>query len=219
MVCSHCILIPQGSTGSSTFLASNESPYFSHYNLKISASNSLYFGSYNRKCTYFQYTNLDFLMYVHNSLIPSVSFLLLPQERKWEATLRWNCTKCVLGVKVDQLRVRIYMSKWAQPSSTTIWLIILIKFVCYWPYFGLVYEIMVMHKIYLYGLLLQLLLVLKGNCTSNQNWACFVCYLITLIIQVSRSILYDKLKNGIKPHLPKGWLPPPNGLSPIASKC
>ena len=34
------------------FLVSNESPYFSHYNPKISASNSLYFGSYSRKCTY-----------------------------------------------------------------------------------------------------------------------------------------------------------------------
>ena len=40
-VCSHCILIPQGSTGSITFLVSNESPYFCHYNTKISASNSL----------------------------------------------------------------------------------------------------------------------------------------------------------------------------------
>ena len=39
VVCSHCILIPQGPTGSSTFLVSNESPYISHYNPKISASN------------------------------------------------------------------------------------------------------------------------------------------------------------------------------------
>ena len=35
----------------------------------MSASNSLYFGSYNRKCTYFGYTNFDFLMYCYNSLI------------------------------------------------------------------------------------------------------------------------------------------------------
>ena len=34
------------------FLVSNESPYFSHYNPKISASNSPNFGSYSRKCTY-----------------------------------------------------------------------------------------------------------------------------------------------------------------------
>ena len=31
VVCFHCILIPQGSTGSSTFLVSTESWYFSHY--------------------------------------------------------------------------------------------------------------------------------------------------------------------------------------------
>ena len=39
--CSHYILIPQGSTGSSTFLVSNEDPIFSYYNPKISASKSL----------------------------------------------------------------------------------------------------------------------------------------------------------------------------------
>ena len=43
-----------------TFLVSYESSYFSHYNPKISASNSLDFGSYSRKCTYFRYTNFDF---------------------------------------------------------------------------------------------------------------------------------------------------------------
>ena len=43
------------------FLVSNESLYFSKYfNSKISASNSLYFGSYSRKCTYFWYTNFWF---------------------------------------------------------------------------------------------------------------------------------------------------------------
>ena len=35
------ILIPQGSTGSSNFLISNENPYFSSCKSKISASNSL----------------------------------------------------------------------------------------------------------------------------------------------------------------------------------
>ena len=81
VVCSHCILIPQGSTGSSTFV-SNESPYISHYNSKVSASNSIYFGSYSRKCNYLWYTNFDFHMYFHKSLIPSVTYLFLPQERK-----------------------------------------------------------------------------------------------------------------------------------------
>ena len=68
--CFDCILIPQGETGNSAFLGWNESPYFSHYNTKISASNSLYLRSYNRKCTYFRYTNFDFVTYFSNSLIP-----------------------------------------------------------------------------------------------------------------------------------------------------
>ena len=46
------------------FLMSNECPYFSQYNPKTSASNSLYFGSFSRKCTYFRGTNFDFLMYL-----------------------------------------------------------------------------------------------------------------------------------------------------------
>ena len=83
------ILIPQGANGSTIFLVSNESSYFSHYNHNTSASNSLYFGSYSRKCTYFRDTNFDFLnMYFHDSLIPSVTYLLLPQERKWKVNLR-----------------------------------------------------------------------------------------------------------------------------------
>ena len=56
------ILIPQVATGSSAFcLVSDKSPYFSHDNPKISASNSLYFGSYRRKCTDFWYTNIHFV--------------------------------------------------------------------------------------------------------------------------------------------------------------
>ena len=54
------ILFPKGATRS-TFLISNENPYFSHSNPKIPASNSLYFGSYSRKCAYFRYTNFFFL--------------------------------------------------------------------------------------------------------------------------------------------------------------
>ena len=41
----------------------------SHYNPKISASNSLYFVCYRKVCTYFRYTIFNFLMYFHNSLI------------------------------------------------------------------------------------------------------------------------------------------------------
>ena len=61
---------------------------FFYFNPKISALNSPFIGSYNRKCTYLGFTNFDFLMYFHNSLIPSVTFLFLPQESKYEATLR-----------------------------------------------------------------------------------------------------------------------------------
>ena len=151
VVCSHCIIISQGSSGSSTFFVSHESPYFSHYNPKISASNSLYFGSYStgvsqpffmegqrkfkkkicsmakwtplsdelslyismysrgdqraklnwsaagfvenpcysRKCTYFRYTNFDFLMYFHNSLISPVSHTYFcPRRENKKVTLR-----------------------------------------------------------------------------------------------------------------------------------
>ena len=47
-----------------TFFGVSESPYFSHYNSKISASNSLYFGRYVTECTYFQYTNFYLLINV-----------------------------------------------------------------------------------------------------------------------------------------------------------
>ena len=42
------ILIPRVQPEVVCVLVSNESPYFSHYNPKISALNSLYFGSYSR---------------------------------------------------------------------------------------------------------------------------------------------------------------------------
>ena len=76
------ILTPQGATVSSFFLVSNESVYFSHHKPNSSASNSLYFGSYSKKCTYSRYTNFYFLMYFRKSLIRSVTYLFLSQERK-----------------------------------------------------------------------------------------------------------------------------------------
>ena len=77
VVCSHRILTSQGLTGSSTFSGVKWKPIFSQ-TPKSSASNSLYFGSYSRKCTYFQCTNFDFLMYFHNSLISTVAYIFLP---------------------------------------------------------------------------------------------------------------------------------------------
>ena len=64
------------------FWVSNESPYFSHYNPKISASNSIYFWSLSIAENVPISPDFDFLMHFHNSLIPSVTFLILPQERK-----------------------------------------------------------------------------------------------------------------------------------------
>ena len=82
------LIVPKGTkfTGSGK-LGLNESPYFCHYNPKISAPNSLYFGSYNRKCTYFWYTNFDFLMYFHNSLIPSATYLFFAPGEKIKSNL------------------------------------------------------------------------------------------------------------------------------------
>ena len=45
-------------------------------------------------------------MYFHNSLIPSGAYFLLPLESKQEATSGWNFTKCILEVKVNQLKVK-----------------------------------------------------------------------------------------------------------------
>ena len=44
--------------------------YFSHYNPKMLVPNLLYFGRYSGKCTGYLYINFDFLMYLHDSLIP-----------------------------------------------------------------------------------------------------------------------------------------------------
>ena len=65
---------PQGSTGSSTFLVSNESPYISHYKPKTSASNSLYFQLevVAENVPISGTPILIFFMYFHNSLISSV---------------------------------------------------------------------------------------------------------------------------------------------------
>ena len=94
------------------FSSQTKSPYFSHYNPKISSSNSLYFRSYSRKCTYFRFTNFDFLMYFHNSLIPSVTFLFLPKDRKIRSNLEVKLYKmCLRGhcwlVKSENTHVKM----------------------------------------------------------------------------------------------------------------
>ena len=44
-------------------------------------------------------------MYFQNSLIPWGAYFLLPLESKEEATSRWNFTKCISEIKVNQLKV------------------------------------------------------------------------------------------------------------------
>ena len=106
------ILIPQGSIGSSTFLISNENPYFSSCKSKTSSSNSLQFWRYDQKCEVNWYTRKLF-MYFHNSLIPRDVYFLLPLESKQEASSGWNFTKCISEVKVNQLKLKNIYFKWA----------------------------------------------------------------------------------------------------------
>ena len=54
-------------------------------------------------------------MYFHNSLIPRGAYFLLPLESKQEAISGWNFTKCISEVKVNQLKWKIFMLKWAYP--------------------------------------------------------------------------------------------------------
>ena len=81
VICSHCILIPHVSTRSSTVLVSNESPHVSHYNPKISASISLYFGNCSRKCTYFRYTNNIFLFIFKQPHLQCHTLIFEPGEK------------------------------------------------------------------------------------------------------------------------------------------
>ena len=90
-----------------THIFSHYNPKFQlqiHYTLKLIAENAPISG-----------TNFDFLMYFYNSIIPSVTYLFLPQERKEDANLRYNCTKCVFGVN-NQLRVKITQVKMCTSS-------------------------------------------------------------------------------------------------------
>ena len=50
-----------------------------------------------KKNSYFRYTNCDFLMYFHNSLIPSVTFLFLSQKEKLTSNLEVKLHKMCLS--------------------------------------------------------------------------------------------------------------------------
>ena len=76
-------LYSQSSTGRSTFLVSNESPYFSHLTLKFQLQ--IYYTleviAENVRI------QKDFLMYFHNSLIPSVTYLFFAAGEKIKSNL------------------------------------------------------------------------------------------------------------------------------------
>ena len=91
-----------------------ESLYISHSNPKISASNSLYFGSYNKKYTCFWYTNFDFLMYFHNSLIPSIYILILASGERIRSNLEVELHKmCRRGPGSSVESEKNTWQKWA----------------------------------------------------------------------------------------------------------
>ena len=117
---------PQGSTGSGTFFfpfflfwCQNESPYFFHHNTKISASNSLYFGSYSRKCIPVPVSGISILIFLcsfDNSLIPSVTFLFLP----WRENKKQPGGKIIQNVSMGS-RLKIHMSKLTHPALKGHW--------------------------------------------------------------------------------------------------
>ena len=107
--------LPLGLNQSCTFLVSNESPYFSNYNPKISTSIPLYFRSYSKICSsitfevtakYVPVYQFWFSYVFSQQPHPQCHILIFVPGEKIKATLRWNCTKCVLGAKVNQLRVK-----------------------------------------------------------------------------------------------------------------
>ena len=93
-------LIPQGSTRrSSTFLVSDEIPYFSHYNHKISASisNLVYFGSYiDQKMYLFLVYDWIFCIFITGSWILHIQYLFLFQGRNLTINLEVkSCKMCL----------------------------------------------------------------------------------------------------------------------------
>ena len=81
---------------------SNESLYFCHYNPKFKLQIHYAFEVYRRKCTYFWYTNFDFLMYFfhlgiqidvmiypHLVKCPETSITIINLHQYWRSDLGW----------------------------------------------------------------------------------------------------------------------------------
>ena len=95
VVCSYSFSSPRAQMKVYNFLISPKFQIQIHY----------YLGSWSRKFTYFWYTNFE-LIYFHISLIPSVTYLILPGEQ----IRRQNMAKCVFGVNpfgVENTHVKI----------------------------------------------------------------------------------------------------------------
>ena len=84
-------LIPQDSTGSSLLLVLNESPYCSHYYPKFPGQ--IHFGSYNRKCTHFWYTNFDFLICIFITASPRCHILIFAPGEQIRSNLEVKLPK------------------------------------------------------------------------------------------------------------------------------
>ena len=121
MVCSHCILIPKGSTGSSTFLMSNESPNCSHYNpkfqlqihciLKVIADNVPISGVI---------PILIFLCIFKIALTPVSHTYFCPRRERKKSPWSKIVPNVSYGSRSISLQWKIHMSKWAHPTLKVI---------------------------------------------------------------------------------------------------
>ena len=107
---------PKGSTGSSIFFDIKWKPIFflivnPIFQLQILCS----FGDITKSVKLNGIPENNFFMYFHDSLISRGAYFLLLLESKQEATSGWNFTKCISEVKVNQLKVKNMLLKWAYP--------------------------------------------------------------------------------------------------------
>ena len=119
--CSHCIFIPQGSTRSSKYFLCQMKAHIFLINPKISAQNLLYLRRYSWKCTYFHYINFDFLMYFHNSLIPSVTSLPPPKCKK-QLSVKIVLRGQGQSVESEKTHVKMGTSPLIETALSTVWI-------------------------------------------------------------------------------------------------
>ena len=103
------ILIPQGSTGGTTFFDIKWKPIF--FYLQIQNFSFKFLVVLEIWQTHVKFIGIPeniyiFFLYFHNNLIPRGAYFLFPLESKQEATSGWNFTKCISEVKVNQLKVK-----------------------------------------------------------------------------------------------------------------